>query len=387
MKRSQDRILVTHVGSLPRPPALLELLLARDNAEPYDAQRLDDLQARGVSEIVRRQLDLGIDVVNDGELGKTSFLTYVNSRLGGLQPRTSTGAAPWATSREAQAFPDYYAWAARANPSGAATALHLAATGPVTYTGMDALTTDIRHLKSAVAEHGAAEAFMPSISPTNVADWQANEYYDSDEEFLFAIAEAMREEYRAIVDSGILLQIDDPGLVTQYTLRPEWSADDAREWGRVRVDALNQALRGLPADRIRFHTCYSINQGPRKYELGLEEVIDLVLRVNAGAYSFEAANPRHEHEWRVWKQAGITGQTLLIPGFVTNSSVMIEHPDTVADRIVRYADVVGRERVLASADCGFASFAGTVEFMPEIVWAKLEALAEGARRASERLWT
>jgi 5-methyltetrahydropteroyltriglutamate--homocysteine methyltransferase len=386
MRRSEDRILVTHVGSLPRPPELLGLLLARDNGEPYDARRLDELQARGVSEIVRRQLDLGIDVVNDGELGKTSFLSYVNTRLGGLERRASTGATPWATSREARAFPEYYAWAAKANPSGAASALHLAATGPVTYIGADALAADIRHLKAAVAEHGAAEAFMPSISTTNVEDWQSNEYYDSDEEFLFAIAEAMREEYRAIVDSGLLLQIDDPLLVTQYTMRPDWSVEDARAWGRVRVDALNHALRGLPADRIRFHTCYSINQGPRKYELGLEDVIDLLLRINAGAYSFEAANPRHEHEWRVWQGVDLPEHTTLIPGFVTNSSVMIEHPDTVADRIVRYADIVGREHILAGADCGFASFAATEEFMPEIVWDKLEALAEGARRASQRLW-
>jgi 5-methyltetrahydropteroyltriglutamate--homocysteine methyltransferase len=387
MKRSQDRILVTHVGSLPRPAELLGLLLARENGEPYDAQRLEEVLARGVSEIVRRQVDLGMDVVSDGELGKPSFLTYVNTRLGGFERRTPTGAVPWATSREARAFPEYYAWAAKANPSGAATAVHLAATGPVTYTGMDALATDIRHLTAAVAEHGAAEAFMPSISPTNVEDWQANEYYSTGEEFLFAIAEAMRDEYRAIVDSGLLLQIDDPGLLTQYTMQPGWSVEDARAWGRMRVDALNHALRGLPADRIRFHTCYSINQGPRKYELGLEDVIDLVLGVHAGAYSFEAANPRHEHEWRVWKRVDLSAQAVLIPGFVTNSSVMIEHPDTVADRIVRYAEIAGRERILAGTDCGFASFAATVEFMPEIVWAKLEALAEGARRASERLWT
>jgi 5-methyltetrahydropteroyltriglutamate--homocysteine methyltransferase len=386
MRRSEDRILVTHVGSLPRPAELLGLLLARENGEPYDVQRLDELQARGVSEIVRRQLDLGIDVVNDGELGKTSFLSYVNTRLGGLQPRTSTGTATWATSRDARAFPDYYAWAAKANPSGAATALHFAVTAPVTYSGADALATDIRHLKAAMAEHGAAEAFLPSISPTNVANWQANEYYDSDEEFLFAIAEAMREEYRTIVDSGLLLQIDDPGLLTQYTNQPDWSVEDVRAWARVRVDALNHALRGLPADRIRFHTCYSINQGPRKDELGLEDIVDLVLEINAGAFSFEAGNPRHEHEWRVWKRVGLPENFLLIPGFVTNSAVMIEHPDTVADRIVRYAEIVGRDRILAGADCGFASFAATVEFMPEIVWAKLEALAEGARRASRRLW-
>jgi 5-methyltetrahydropteroyltriglutamate--homocysteine methyltransferase len=387
MRRSEDRILVTHVGSLPRPAELLELLLARENGDPYDARRLEELTAHGVSQIVRRQLDMGIDVVGDGELGKTSFLTYVNTRLGGLEPRASTGAAPWATSREARAFPEYYAWAAQASPSGAATALHLAATGPVTYIGMDALEADIRHLKAAVAEHGAAEAFMPSISPTNVEDWQLNEYYRSDEEFLFAIAEAMREEYHAIVESGLLLQVDDPGLLTQYTMRPDWSVADVRAWARVRVEALNHALRGLPADRIRFHTCYSINQGPRMYELGLDDVVDLVLGINAGAYSFEAANPRHEHEWRVWQQVDFPEEVALIPGFVTNSSVMIEHPDTVADRIVRYAEAVGRERVIAGADCGFASFAATVEFMPEIVWAKLEALAEGAKRASERLWS
>jgi 5-methyltetrahydropteroyltriglutamate--homocysteine methyltransferase len=386
MRSSEERILVTHVGSLPRPAELLDLLLMREAGREYDPDRLNELQAAGVSEIVRRQLELGIDVVNDGEFGKTSFLSYVNARLGGLEPRASTGAAPWSASREARAFPDYYAWAAEANPSGAATALHLAATGPVRYTGAEALASDIRHLKAAVAEHGAQEAFMPSISPTNVEDWQSNEYYDSDEEFLFAIADAMHEEYAAIINSGLLLQIDDPGLVTQYTMRPDWSVADARAWAKIRVEALNQALRGLPPDRIRFHTCHSINQGPRKYELELSDVVDLVLQINAGAYSFEAANPRHEHEWRVWQSVELPAEKLLIPGFITNSSVMIEHPDTVADRIVRYAEIVGRERVLAGADCGFASFAATVEFMPEIVWAKLEALAEGASRASARLW-
>jgi 5-methyltetrahydropteroyltriglutamate--homocysteine methyltransferase len=386
MRHSEDRILVTHVGSLPRPRELLELLLAREEGRQYDAQRLDELQARGVSEIVRRQLDLGIDIVNDGELGKTSFLSYVNTRLGGMEPRAPSGSATWATSREAEAFPEYYTWAAQASPSGAATALRLAATGPVTYTGAQALATDIRHLQAAIAEHGAEQAFMPSISPTNVAEWQSNEYYGSDEEFLFAIADAMREEYEAIIESGLILQVDDPGLVTKYTMRPDWSVDDVRAWATTRVEALNHALRGLPADRIRFHTCYSINQGPRLYELELQDIVDLVLRINAGAYSFEAANPRHEHEWRVWADVGLPADKLLIPGFITNSSVMIEHPDTVADRIVRYAEIVGRERILAGADCGFASFAATVEFMPEIVWAKLEALAEGARRASERLW-
>lgn len=386
MKRSDDRIRVTHVGSLPRPKALLELLIAREHGREYDAQRLDELQAQGVSDIVRRQLDLGIDVVNDGELGKTSFLSYVNIRLGGFAAGAPVGGSFWGRSREHEAFPAYYAWAAKASPSGVTTALRLTAVSPVTYTGHAALATDIGHLKAAMAEHGATEGFMPAISPTNVEDWQGNEYYASDEEFLFAIADAMHEEYRAIIDAGLLLQVDDPGLLTQYTMRPDWSIDDVRAWAKIRVDALNHALRGLPADRIRFHTCFSINQGPRLHELDLGEIVDLVLQINAGAYSFEASNPRHEYEWRLWKDIDLPDDTLLIPGFVTNSSVMIEHPDTVADRIVRYADTVGRERVIAGADCGFASFAATDEFEPEIVWAKLHALAEGARRASEQLW-
>jgi 5-methyltetrahydropteroyltriglutamate--homocysteine methyltransferase len=386
MRRSEEGILVTHVGSLPRPPELLALLLCRDEGREYDSARLDQLQHDSVSEVVRRQVETGIDVVNDGEFGKTSFLAYVNGRLGGFEPRSSTGAPPWATSREARAFPEYYKWAAEASPSGASGALHLAATGPVTYTGGEAVATDINHLKRAMEQQGVGEGFMTSISPANVEDWQSNEYYASDEEFLFAIADAVREEYQAIVESGLLLQIDDPALLTMYTMRPDWTVADVRAWGQVRVEALNHALQGLPRSQIRYHTCYSINQGPRKYELDLHEVVDLVMQVNAGAYSFEAANPRHEYEWRVWRDVALPDEKALIPGFVTNSSVMIEHPETVADRIVRYAEVVGRERVIAGADCGFASFAATVEFEPNIVWAKLEALAAGARLASERLW-
>jgi 5-methyltetrahydropteroyltriglutamate--homocysteine methyltransferase len=262
----------------------------------------------------------------------------------------------------------------------------MAAVAPITYIGHDAVAKDIRHLKAAVAQHGAREAFLPAIAPATVESWQINEYYETDEEFLFAIADAMREEYKAIIDAGLLLQVDDPALLTQYTLRADWSVADVLAWGNVRVEALNHALRGLPEDRIRFHTCYSINQGPRVHELDLRDVIDLVLQINAGAYSFEAANPRHEHEWRIWRDTELPEGKVLIPGFITNSSVMVEHPDTVADRIVRYAEVVGRERLIAGADCGFATFAASEEFEPQIVWAKLEALAEGARRASARLW-
>jgi 5-methyltetrahydropteroyltriglutamate--homocysteine methyltransferase len=308
----------------------------------------------------------------------------VNDRLGGFEPIEDSAVSPWAGSREERAFPEYYATGAR---SGAASAIHMACVDEITYTGHAALMADIERLRSAVERGSLREAFMTSISPTNVEGWQRNDHYASQEDFLFAIAEAMRHEYEAIVDAGLLLQVDDPGLLTQYTMRPDWSVEECRAWARVRVEALNHAIRNIPADRVRFHTCYSINMGPRVSDMELRDIVDLILDINAGAYSFEAANPRHEHEWRVWEHAGLPEDKLLIPGVVTHSSVLVEHPDTVAERITRFAGVVGRERVLAGSDCGFASFASTDELHPSIVWAKLEALAEGARRASDRLWS
>ena len=271
--------------------------------------------------------------------------------------------------------------------SGAAFAMHMRATGPVTYTGHDAIAADIAHLGEATAGSGAEEVFMTAISPTNVEGWQENAFYDTQEEFLYAIGEAMREEYRAIVDAGFLLQIDDPGLLTQYAMHADWSVDDTRAWARTRVEALNHALRGIPPERIRFHTCYSINMGPRVHDMELRDIVDLVLEIDAGAYSFEAANPRHEHEWRVWEDAGLPDDKILIPGVISHSTVLVEHPDTVAERILKYASVVGRERVIAGSDCGFASFAITDELDRRIVWAKLEALGEGARRAGAALWS
>jgi 5-methyltetrahydropteroyltriglutamate--homocysteine methyltransferase len=231
-----------------------------------------------------------------------------------------------------------------------------------------------------------AEVFVPAVSPSNVEEWNPNRHYQSDEEYLFAIAEAMREEYRAIVDAGFLLQIDDPRLVTYYILHPEASVADCRRWGRARVEALNHALRGIPEDRVRFHTCYGINMGPRVHDMELKDVVDLILEVRAGAYSLEAANPRHEHEWRVWEEVKLPDGKVLIPGVITQSSVLVEHPEVVAERVVRFASVVGRENVIAGSDCGFATFAGSLEIHASIVWAKLAALAEGARRASKRLW-
>jgi 5-methyltetrahydropteroyltriglutamate--homocysteine methyltransferase len=376
MKRSVDRILTTHAGSLPRPADLLAL--ARE--EPAYPARV----RRAVADAVRRQADHGLDVVTDGEMGKPSFITYVTDRLSGFERSPEPGALPWAGSKEATAFPEFYEPMLRQSPNAAAP--RFVCTGPVSYVGHAQVQADIENLKSALASVHVEEAFIPAIAPSNVEGRQKNAHYKTDEEYLFAIAEAMREEYRAIVDAGFLLQIDDPRLVTYYILSPRSTVAECRAWAEVRVEALNHALRGIPRDRVRFHTCYSINMGPRVHDMELKDVVDVILKVRAGAYSFEAANPRHEHEWRLWETVTLPQDAVLIPGVITQSTVLVEHPELVAERIARFAGVVGRERILAGADCGFASFAGSTEIHPSVVWAKLAALTAGAALASRRLW-
>ena len=376
MKRSVDRILTTHAGSLPRPADLLAL--ARE--EPAYPARV----RRAVADAVRRQADHGLDVVTDGEMGKPSFITYVTDRLSGFERSPEPGALPWAGSKEATAFPEFYEPMLRQSPNAAAP--RFVCTGPVSYVGHAQVQADIENLKSALASVHVEEAFIPAIAPSNVEGRQKNGHYKTDEEYLFAIAEAMREEYRAIVDAGFLLQIDDPRLVTYYILSPRSTVAECRAWAEVRVEALNHALRGIPRDRVRFHTCYSINMGPRVHDMELKDVVDVILKVRAGAYSFEAANPRHEHEWRLWETVTLPQDAVLIPGVITQSTVLVEHPELVAERIARFAGVVGRERILAGADCGFASFAGSTEIHPSVVWAKLAALTAGAALASRRLW-
>jgi 5-methyltetrahydropteroyltriglutamate--homocysteine methyltransferase len=383
MKRSANRILTTHVGSLPRPPELLRMVLAKDRGEPYDENALHEAMQRSVRAVVRRQAEAGLDVIADGEFGKPGFMHYVNQRLSGFEPVREAVPSPFAASRDYRDFPEYYA-AQPASP--AKKAPHMACTGPVSYTGHALLAADIANLKAALAAVQVEEAFMPAVSPSNIEEWQRNRHYRSDEEFVFAVAEAMREEYKAIVDAGLLLQIDDPRLVTRYNVTPDASVADCRQWAEVRIEALNHALRGLPRERIRFHTCYGINIGPRVHDMELKDVVDLILRVNAGAYSFEAANPRHEHEWTVWRDVKLPEGALLIPGVITQSGVVVEHPEAVAQRLERFAGVVGRENVIAGADCGFGTFAGADEIDERIVWAKLAALVRGARIASERLW-
>jgi 5-methyltetrahydropteroyltriglutamate--homocysteine methyltransferase len=378
MKGSVDRILTTHAGSLPRPADLLALTPSGDGAA-YAAR-----VRRAVADVVRRQADAGLDVVTDGEMSKPSFITYVTERLSGFEPSLEPGALPWAGSKEAAAFPEFYAPMLRQGPNAAAP--RFVCTGAVTYVGHARVQADIDNLRSALAGVRVEEAFLPAIAPSNVEGRQRNAYYKTDEEYLFAIAEAMREEYRAIVDAGFVLQIDDPRLVTYYILEPRSTVAECRAWAEVRVEALNHALRGIPPERVRFHTCYSINIGPRVHDMELKDVVDLILRVRAGAYSFEAANPRHEHEWRVWERVALPEGALLVPGVITQSTVLVEHPELVAERIVRFAGVVGRERVVAGADCGFASFAGSTEIHPSVVWAKLASLTAGAALASRQLW-
>jgi 5-methyltetrahydropteroyltriglutamate--homocysteine methyltransferase len=383
MKRSTDRILTTHAGSLPRPPDILQMVRAKARGESVDEKKLSARVKEAVTEVVRQQSDVGLDVIDDGEFGKPSFVTYVRDRLGGLEP---SGVRPnaWLSSREAVSFPDYYKAQESASPR--ARQVQMACTSPLTYKGQAALKAELDNLKAALKGLEVADVFVPCISPANIEDWNENKYYETNDQYLFAIADAMNVEYRAIVDAGFLVQVDDPRLVSYYLMDPSMSVEAIRAWAIKRVEALNHALRGIPTEKIRYHTCYSINMGPRVHDLEVKHIIDILLKIRAGAFSFEASNPRHEHEWAVWKDAKIPKDTVLIPGVITNSSVLVEHPELVAQRLVRFADFMGRENVIAGTDCGFASFAGSDEVHASIVWAKMEAMVQGAEIASKKLW-
>jgi len=384
MKRSTDRILTTHVGSLPRPADLLAMMDAREKGGAFEPGKYDARLRGAVAEIVNKQVALGIDVIDDGEYSKPSFVTYINERLGGFETdRSGSVTNQWSKSREALAFPEFYNAPANAGPPRPP---NMICTGPITYKGHDLLRRDIANFKAALASVRVEEAFMPAISPSNVEDRHQNAYYKTEEEFLFAIADALAEEYKAIVAAGFLIQIDDPRLVSYYTLKPDVSVADCRKWAEPRIAAVNHALRDIPTEKIRFHTCYSINMGPRIHDMQLKDCVDLILKIRAGAYSFEAANPRHEHEWKLWGSVKLPEGSILIPGVISHSTILVEHPELVAERIGRYASVVGRENVIAGSDCGFATFAGSKEIHPSIVWAKLKALSEGAAIASGQLW-
>ena len=387
MKRSTDRILTTHVGSLARPEKQLQLLFAKERGEDFDVGEFELSTRQAVDQIVAGQVAAGIDIVCDGEQGKSSFLTYIAERLQGFSPREDQGEDLWVDSRETLAFPEFYEAHRKAREGLVAQPVKLACTGPVQYVGHDTLQREIANVKAAAEEHGVEEAFMTAVSPSDVEGQQPNEFYESDEAYLYAIADAMKEEYRAIVDAGLVLQIDDPRLLTYYISRPELTVQDCRQWAELRVEALNHALQGLPPDRVRFHTCYGINIGPRVHEMNLADIVDIMLKVNAGAYLFEAGNPRHEHEWKVWESVQLPKDKILVPGVISHSTPLVEHPELVAQRLLRFAKIVGRENVMGGSDCGFASFAAVEqEIHPSIVWAKFRSLAEGAELASKELW-
>ncbi|TMG79943.1 MAG: cobalamin-independent methionine synthase II family protein [Betaproteobacteria bacterium] len=376
------RIQITHVGSLPRPHDLLDLMKARLAGQSYDRERYASRVKSAVAECVRQQVECGIDIVSDGEQSKPGFFTYIRERLAGFEPRPGKKVAFFDAER--QAFPEYYQeYFARAMTGGSiAPVVPMVCTGPVSYKGEQALRRDLDNLKAAVSAAGAKAAFMPSVAPSGAG---TNEYYKTDEEFFFAVADALRHEYKAIVDAGFYLQIDDPFMTDNFS-DPALDDRQRRRFAELHVESINHALRGIPADKVRFHTCYGINEGPRVHDPALGEVAPFMLKVNAGAYSFEAANARHEHEYHYWEKAKLPDDKLLVPGVITHASNIVEHPELIAERLARFARIVGPERVLASADCGFSSQATyKPEVHPTVIWAKFKAMAEGARLANKMI--
>jgi 5-methyltetrahydropteroyltriglutamate--homocysteine methyltransferase len=381
MLYSTERIMTTHAGSLPRPADLRDMVVAKTNEAPHDPAALAGRLKLAVAEVVRRQAECGIDCVNDGELSKTNFTDYVRWRIAGYAERPSAGPRRLSiTARDETKFADYFAANPRARPVGPPTTP--VCVERLRYTGQADLAADIANFKAALAGVDVAEAFLPANSPGTIEHWLVNEYYKSDEEFVFAIAEIMREEYRAIVDAGFLLQIDDPDLPDGWNCLPEIKLPEYRKYAAVRVEALNHALAGIPKQKVRLHVCWGSHHGPHHDDIPLADIIDLIFRVQVGSFSIEASNPCHEHEWRVFEKVKPPAGATLVPGVVGHCTDFIEHPDLVAERLVRYARLVGRENVLAGTDCGIGTRVGH----PSICWAKLEALAEGARRASKILW-
>ena len=379
------KIMTTHVGSLPGPA-------------DFDTSTHDQAEMRrAVQWVVEQQRATGLDIINEGELTKGGdWLSFMDNRLGGFEERPMSGAGSiLMKGKDREAFADFYRYAAERQtlfftPDAriAPRRRYTAATGPVTYTGMASLTPEIEVFRSVVGD--TTDAFLTSTAPASLEVYRGNEYYKTTEEFVWALAEALRVEYEAIVNAGFLLQVDDPHLVTYWIKRSDLTLEQYRKWAQLRVEALNHALRNIPPERVRHHTCYGINMGPRVSDMELKHLADLIITIKAGYYSFEMANPRHEHEWRVWEQVRLPDDKVLIPGCVTHASVIVEHPDLVAERILRLAGVVGRERIIAGSDCGFASTLALnqpPEVEPEIVWAKFASLAEGARIASKTLWT
>ena len=382
MRRSDERILTTHVGSLIRPAELRQIAAGAPGTVPEPAWRLDALRS-ATADVVRRQADAGIDIVNDGEFGKSSWANYVLERMTGFEPRPDTlYEAVW-LGRDRHRFREFMT---TGFPRGAVGSPGHACTGPIRYQGHDSIRRNIRNLQDALKTVAVAEGFLTAVAPASTGYDAVNEYYTDERDYVFAIAEALREEYLEIHNAGLILQVDDAVLANMYDELVQQGPERYRQWAELRIEALNHALRGIPADRVRYHVCFGSWHVPHVADAPLEAIAPLMLKVNAGAYSIEAANVRHEHEWRVWQTVKLPPGKLLIPGVVTHHTTTVEHPQVIADRIVRFAGLVGRERVIAGTDCGFAQSEGIQRVHPQVMWAKLEALAEGARLASRELW-
>ncbi len=387
MKRSTERILTTHVGSLIRPPALIEFLRAQQERRPIDEAAFAACLTSCVAEIVRQQAEAGVDVVSDGEFGKTiSWSQYALERLSGFERRPlKAGANPFARGADRSRFAEFYAELdARDAP---ATQSEAACIGPIAYTGQAALARDIDNLRAALAKAPATEAFLPVAAPASVIPDRKNEFYATEDDCLQAIAEAMRTEYRMIVDAGFLVQLDDARTAVIYDrMVPPASFPDYRHWVGRYVEVLNHALEGIPQDRVRYHVCWGSWPGPHTTDVPLRDIVDLILQVRAGAYVIEGANPRHEHEWKVWQSVKLPAGKVLVPGVISHATNIVEHPELVCERIVRLARLVGRENIIAGTDCGFAQSPMYRRVHPTIMWAKLEALAAGAKLATRELW-
>ena len=390
----RDRIATTHVGSLVRPPELVEVLRARSHGGEVEAGGYERTLRRAVEDVVRRQVEVGLDVVSDGEFGKgISWSRYVLERLDGFEYRTEPDAGPKPAAgavvpdtEERRRFSEFYAEYDRTQGFEGDIGAWVC-TGPVRYRALEKLQRDVDNLRQALERAGGAQGFLPAVAPASVASGRRNEHYASDEELLFAVADALRSEYRAIIDAGLVLQVDDAWFPMMYELIvPPGTLEDYRRWARVRVEALNHALSGLPEERVRYHVCWGSWNAPHTGDVPLREIIDLVLQVRAGGYSLEQANPRHEHEWRIWEDVPLPDGKVLLPGVISHATNVVEHPELVAERLTRLARLVGPDRVVGSTDCGFAQGPFVQRVHPTIMWAKLSALVEGARLAGRELF-
>jgi 5-methyltetrahydropteroyltriglutamate--homocysteine methyltransferase len=381
MRLSTDRILTTHVGSMPRTQVVAQMLMARENQTGYDPAAFDAVMTDAVDAVVRRQVHAGVDIVSDGETSKINYATYVKDRLSGF-----AGDEPRQVALDLQPYPEFRA--RMAIFAGKQTFRRQSCVGPIALVERESMHKDIANLRAAVARHGPTDAFMNAASPGVVAAFQPNQYYPTHEAYVEALAAAMREEYEAIAAAGFVLQIDCPDLaMARHTGFQELTEAQFLRRANFHVEALNEALRNVPAGQLRMHVCWGNYEGPHDHDIDVGKVLPIILKAKPAAILFEAANPRHAHEWVVWGQARIPEEKVLVPGLLTSTSNYVEHPELIAQRICQFADMVGRERVLAGTDCGFGTFAGIGKMDAEISYAKLAALAEGARRASERLWS